>query len=530
MRVGLARVSTDQQGFQVALSNQIQRLREAGCRRIYADIASRTDEARAGVESLIGDIKSGVVNEVCVTVLDRATGSPALFDRLTKIMKQYEVPMIGLDESIDIMNEDGEMLAGFGVVLAKREVQRIRSRSQRGHASRRQNSRANSCPPFGFKAKERRYVWDETPVLCLISEDKCDDHPGRTVIDLAKDSIAIFWETKSLTGAVATIHKKYGIELFDRPIKLRKEARSFILDDDDDFKPMGRRTRRSLFCWSHKGLRNWLLNPVLRGHTCYGCREVLGVDDAGKRIYGVVLPQEQWDIRRDTHPDKAILTEQQYTEIKQWIDHNGKTKARWLMSAKDRIHPISGLLQCEVCGGGYKSLSTKKRNGIKINYYQCRNHGRGTCNQAKCIRNDRAEEFIFDELARQAELIEAYRRSPDEPKPKEESPELVELRKQLLGMKKLGRNPAIEQAIRTVENQIAQTEMAEMLAETNESAIEEDLLEIFQSPKFWNELRNDQETKMQVFQTFVERVMVQDGEIRAVRLRVALPETQAPNE
>jgi site-specific DNA recombinase len=192
IKAGLARVSTDKQQYAVALSNQIQRLREAGCDRIYADVASRSDENRGGVEALLTAVKAGEIESVTVTVLDRATGSPALFDRLTKILSQHGVPLHGIDEAIDIVSEGGEMVAGIGVVMAKMEVRKIRARSQRGHNSKKKNNRPNANPPFGYMVRDRTYVLDARPFLCLIAGNL---ELSRS--DLARDTIAIFRETKS---------------------------------------------------------------------------------------------------------------------------------------------------------------------------------------------------------------------------------------------------------------------------------------------------------------------------------------------
>jgi DNA invertase Pin-like site-specific DNA recombinase len=517
---GLARVSTEDQAYQVALSNQIQRLRNSGCDRVYSDIASRADDCREALLQLIADIEAGEIIEVRVTRLDRLTASPALFERVVKLMRDRGIPLTGLDESINILDEDGEFFAGLGVHIAKREIQTIRKRSQKGHESRRKNERANVSLPWGYTAADRHYRLDNTPFLCLLC-DRVDDreHTGATRADLARDCIALFFEGRSLTRAIALIHEKYGVQRFSHP-QLSKEksvATSFILNADDDFESMRshRFSRRGVFQWSHKGLKNWLLSPVLRGHTPYNTRELLGLDSAGRRKYGKTLPQEQWDIRQDTHPDQALLTESQAQEIRRMLGYNAQTRGKWLVSAKDRRYPISGLLRCQACNAPMKSQSSKPRAGGWRNYYKCKNAIAGRCNQTKSIRNDRAELAIIEALTRAAERIDALRQTPElmlEP------PELGELREQREGLRVLGNNPTIERAIAETDEQIKKIEFNFKQATIAKTEKQDSAVEILRNPDFWQFCNEDE--RMRLFQWLVDTVWALDGEIVAIDLEV----------
>lgn len=123
LTLGLARVSTEEQAYQSALYHQIQRLREYGCDRIYADIGSRADDTREGTANAIRDIGAGIVKELVVTRLDRLTSSPELYERLVRLLREQKVSLAGTDEEIDIRSEDGEFSAGIRIYIAKREVQ-----------------------------------------------------------------------------------------------------------------------------------------------------------------------------------------------------------------------------------------------------------------------------------------------------------------------------------------------------------------------------------------------------------------------
>lgn len=518
---GLARVSTEDQAYQVALSNQVQRLRSSGCERIYVDVASRADDGRKSMLQMLADIEAGEIGEVRVTRLDRLTASPGLFERLVKLMRDQDIPLTGLDESINILDEDGEFFAGLGVHIAKREIQIIRKRSQKGHESRRKNERANVVLPWGYTSVDRRYRLDNEPFLCLLCERPQDgsEYAGLSRAELARDVIALFFEGRSLSRTVTLIHEKYGIQKFSspRPSEDKGEATSFILGADDECAPMRahHRPRRGIFQWTHKGLKNWLLNPVLQGHTSYKTREFLGLDSAGRRRYGKTLPQEQWDIRQDTHSDQALLIQAQANEIRRLIEENGLTHGKFLMSAKDRRYPVSGLLRCQVCEGSMKSNASKMRGGAWRNYYKCKNAIAGSCDQKKTLRSDRAEIAIIGALTHAAEHIDALRQMPE---PTLEPPELEQLHEQLEGLRALGSNPALDRARSEIESQIKQLEFNFKQASIAKTEKQESAVEILRNPDFWQSCSEDE--RMRLFHWLVDSVWVKDGEIVHIDLEI----------
>lgn len=517
IKAGLARVSTEKQSFAVALSNQVQRLRDAGCTRIYADVASRTDENRDGVEALLKAVKAGEIESVTVTVLDRATGSPALFDRLTKILLQYGVPLHGIDEAIDIVSEGGEMVAGIGVVMAKMEVRKIRSRSQRGHDSKRKNSRANSNPPFGYVARDRKYALDDRLFLCLLATKT-----ELSKADLARDTIAIFEQTQSLSAAIKAIHAKYGVAPIAVP-RSAESGHSFILEGEETLNTVqiSRTSNRMQFSWTHKGLRNWLFNPVLRGHTSYGCRKVTGLDECGRREFSPMLTQDQWDIRRDTHPEATLLTDADYLRHKAIIEINSRARGntqKWIDGGQLR-YPISGLVYCAECGGKCGAQGTKYRQGAWHSYYKCRNAMNRSCNQNRTVRNDRIEAAIVEALVKAAKEVEEFRHTEAEVKTIA-SPELTKLREQLSGLMALGQNPIIADAITEIRLQIKKLEFAEDSKVQTTERIREDLSSVFSDPKYWEYALSNDEAKTRLFQQFVSRVVTRDGEVVRVELHL----------
>lgn len=162
---GYARVSTAEQAHQRSLEDQVFRLKAAGAVRVYADVASRTKDDRSGLLKLVELVKTGEVSAVLVTRLDRITSSPGLFERISGVFQIQKVPLVALDERVDIHSVEGEFVAGLQVHFARREVKTIRLRVQTAKEVGRMKSRASSSIPWGYVNVEGKYELDHTPFL-----------------------------------------------------------------------------------------------------------------------------------------------------------------------------------------------------------------------------------------------------------------------------------------------------------------------------------------------------------------------------
>ena len=57
MKIGYARVSTRDQNLDL----QLNALKQAGCQRVYQDIASGAKQARPGLDEMVSNVRSGDV-------------------------------------------------------------------------------------------------------------------------------------------------------------------------------------------------------------------------------------------------------------------------------------------------------------------------------------------------------------------------------------------------------------------------------------------------------------------------------------
>ena len=210
--------------------------------------------------------------------------------------------------------------------------------------------------------------------------------------------------------------------------------------------------------------RRWALNPCLRGHTVYR------VD--GKEV-----------IHHNTH--QPLLTEREYQEIAQTT----KIKARTTKSDQ-KIHFLAGLFRCGVCGAAMsKSGSHNGKNVIRFQCVAYKKFGLKGCTNQKTLADSIVRRETIKELQRYAyevmKEVKTYSQS------EEDDPELIELNHQLQGLRSLGNNPAIQDAIKRLEKQISDREHHKTI---RTSIMEEDekLLYAFFQADFWQELADEE--------------------------------------
>lgn len=494
--VGYTRVSTEDQAYEQTLQQHVGRLKAAGASRVYCDIGSRTDDNRAGLQEILSLAERGEIEQVYVTRLDRITSSPGLFEKLTQLFQLKGVLLVALDERVDLHSVDGEFAAGLQVYFSQREVRTIRLRIKKAYEHRRSKRKANTAVPWGYKVDNGQYKLDHSEFLCTLC-----DRRTYTKADLAQDIINLFWTTGSLSQAVKALHIKYGIQKFAKGATAKQ---SYLVIDDDDFEyKRPRNYRAGLFCWSRDGIRKWLSNPVLRGHTPYLIFEI----ENGKRKQ--IAPKDKWHIEYNTHPTERLLSQEQYQQIENIITTNHKLRG---YGASKPHHPLSGLLFCGECGRGMKCQGVKRSRGERRLYYQCKNYQEAACSNKTMILDKVVEAAIAEALTQKAASIAAYALEPEDvPEP----PELQQLRAQLAGLEQLGNNPALEEARRQVRSQIENFLHTQKAKDVEKEVIAQGFLKAFSDLECWNSNCNTVQ-KRQIYQRIISQIIVEKGKIKSI--------------
>lgn len=479
--IGYARVSSDSQAEGYSLDNQAARLRSAGCDEILVDVESafKKNSDRPEFERLMQLAKTGQVDQIIVTNLDRLSRNEAISFTAFDAFDEAGVKLISLDQPyLDLSNPDMRVMAGYSVLEARAYSARLSRRVKQGHKAHRDRNAAY-FPPFGYVKVGEKFELDHMPFLCLLS---LNIELSRAAI--ARDLIEIFLNAKSLRKSLMVINTKYGI--FSHATQGK-----------------GNRQPRGKFHFNPSGFATWLNNPILRGHICYG-----------RSYQQRQSHKKSWDVRYNTHSEHKILSEQEYQQIEMILDHNAASGGYSFIS--DIIHPLSGLIYCSECRGKCRITNFRLRSDptVKKYSYQCQNYHLKACTQKSSAREQVLEQAIIDALIAAAVKIASLAAASVE---SVEPIELKELKAKLCSLESLGYDPAFENAKQNLRLRIEalthQTQNVSVQASENRNL----LLMSAQQPDFWQEL--EPARKQRFYRALVDRVLVKEGAVQEVRLK-----------
>lgn len=510
LTIGYARVSTQEQAYLTALDHQVFRLLAAGASKVYADVASRTKDDRTSLMEIMRLVEIGEIHKVIVTRLDRITSSPGLFEKITSCFVAHDCNLSALDETVDVTTVDGEFTAGLQVYFARREVRTIQLRIKKSKEVGRMQGRASSSVPWGYRNVDGRYELDHAPFLCLLSDrpsNSDQEFIGRTKAELGRDVIDLFFKGGSLSNATRLLHQKYGICKFRSERQKSNKNQILIFEENSPLKRPLKDKRAGIFRWSPDGIRLYLLNPVLCGHTPYNTQTIKKDGTRGGR-----KPISQWDVRLNTHPDQRLITPAQKQQIEQMMAWNGRG-GKWGSGA---TYPLTGIVVCAECGRSMKCSGIKSGKRKHI-YYQCKNYVQRACDGKKMLRSDVAESVLVQHLIERAAAIAQLAQTPPE---YVEPAELQQLRSQLQGLEALGHNPAFETAKNDLRSQIGALVEQSKTKNVVDDELQQTLIDSFSDPEYWNWEGHSCDRKRQIYRALIEKVIIREGAVEKVFLKV----------
>jgi site-specific DNA recombinase len=484
--IGYARVSSREQSENShALEQQIDRLKSEGCEMIYSDVESGyKGKNYPGLNQVLDLVRSKSVGEVVCTRVDRLSRrgvvSFAIFDDFIKA----DVILRVLDEPTDLSTASGKMVAGVLAVMAQHHSDSKAEAVKHGWRHLRSRKVAMN-PPLGYVKRDDRYHLDHTPFVSLV-----EGQVELSKFEFGRELVAAFLDKKSLRLALRVVNQKFGIASFAH--------------NNEPGKAKGGRVARGTLHFSPSGLSSWLTNPVLQGHTPY-LRNGNG---------------SHAQIHYDTHPDQRLISDDEVKTIGDILKLNKQVRGFGSTALK---YPLSGLVFCGECRGSCYSVSgannyhKAKRLGIApdmVHYFQCKNWRTRSCTQRTMIKMDLAEESVIRALVDRASEIADY---ADRPLDIVEPPVLMKLREELSLYKSM---PGSRASIIINELQL-EIETQRRLLE-NQSNVYTDnrslLLTTFSNSLFWETVEPDK--KRQIYRDLVARVVVKDGLVIEVKLKV----------
>ena len=140
MRIGYARVSTDEQNLDL----QLDALKNAGCERTLKDVASGAKTDRDGLTDLLKQLRKG--DTLIVWRLDRLGRSLRHLIEVITLLKGQGIYFRSLQENIDTSSSGGKLIFHVFGALAEFERDIISERTKAGLAAARSRGRVGGRP------------------------------------------------------------------------------------------------------------------------------------------------------------------------------------------------------------------------------------------------------------------------------------------------------------------------------------------------------------------------------------------------
>lgn len=509
--IGYARVSTyEQADDHNALKQQIHRLEQFGVDEIYQDIESGANPDRKDFTQLLDLVNQGKVETIVATRWDRLTREELVYLQLKVMLKNSSVKLRLLDQGeVDLTTAFGELSADMQAMFAVHERRMLKERVQRGFEYRRSNKVAWTRAPWGYVIKDDKYVLDTEPIICLLEDrpqnylelsDEPDTSPlllGISKSQIAREAIEVFFQVRRTRKVLKYFYLKYGVE--------RKKGTGERGKGQESDKKRTKGTNlvlsKELLFWSAGGhFKEWLENPVLRGHTAYKKYKKRGSKKDPK----------DWEMHYDTHPNQRLITDEEFQEIQAILKSNARQ-----VGAPEATFYLTGLVVCDQCG--HKCVLKRSPD---YQYYGCRNSTIG-CSNRKCIRIEKIDEAIINQLVNRANEIVV---ATDELQEASLEPtELRILKEQLKELEKIIQmNPTNDIFKKTKYDLIKEIES--LSSQVNgENFVQATAMQIIRRPEarkktFWYTLTLEERDI--IYDKLVRKIAILDGDVVSVGLTI----------
>ena len=327
---------------------------------IYEDAgkSGKSIEGRPAFTKMIKDIEEGLkVDYVLVYKLSRFGRNAADILTTLEFLQSYDVNLISTNEGLDSSQAMGKVFISLLSSMSELERENIIEQTMNGRREKaRQGGWNGGFAPYGYKLVNGELVIDEEEANTIKKIFEMYANTNKGLNGVASELNLLHVEKKQRQNGTLTLWTSSLIKrILDNPIYVGKLA-------------YGRRKREKI-----KGTKNDY-------HMVYQSDYIL---EDGKQE--AIIDQETWDKVRYKRKETGVASVPT-------IGHN-------------RIHLLSGLLKCPVCG---KSLHITKNNYINNNgekdarfYYSCHNsrYAKGVeCNYRRLIKKEFIEPYVIELL------------------------------------------------------------------------------------------------------------------------------------
>ena len=365
------RVSTAMQTDGFSLDAQRERIRK------YADAydfdivgeyedagkSGKSIEGRAEFKKMLEDIETNKdgISYVLVFKLSRFGRNAADVLNTLQFMQDYGVNLICVEDGIDSSKDAGKLMISVLSAVAEIERENILVQTMEGRKQKAREGKWNGgFAPYGYKLVNG---------MLEIAEDEAE--AVRIIFDK-------YVNTEMGSNGVAKYLEQQGINK-----KVRQNGSNPL--------------------FSAHLVRIILDNPVYCGKIAYGRRKNEKV--SGTRDKYRIVPQDEYMLFDGVH--EAIVDEKLWNKAHEKRLAQAKKYEHVNKGKDEKIHLLSGLLRCPVCGAGmYGNKSIKKRNGQHYKdyfYYSCkhRNMVRGhACTYRKQLQEEKLDAAVAEVISK----------------------------------------------------------------------------------------------------------------------------------
>ena len=263
--------------------------------------------------------------------------------------------------------------------------------------------------------------------------------------------------------------------------------------------------------WSINGLRGWLINPALRGHSKYG----------------------DGTIKHNTHT--PLITPEESEQIFKTLEEGRKKGAKKLATniKKDTYYALQGLIYCSCCGSScFLKTSHSVKDGSTTEWMRCRRRDSGspTCDNKKSARLRDIEYQVIKKLvsrsneASQENQLQSYLSESEIKKEldKIQSEEIAAWSQQIDLLKKallIQENLEIAALIADLERKVKE-ERNKLLYhfDANSEAFKKLINSQLSNINYW--LSISEQERGELFKTFIKKVFVYNGELYDIEFKI----------
>ena len=326
--------------------------------------SGKSIEGRVSFNQMMEDIKSGKdgVSYVLVFKLSRFGRNAADVLATLQVMQDFGVNLIFVEDGIDSSKDAGKLMISVLSAVAEIERENIRVQTMEGRMQKAREGKWNGgFAPYGYSLIDGKLEVNEEEAVAI---RMIFDQYVNT--DLGANGIAKYLENHGIHKIARQNGKN---PLFDAAL-----------------------------------IRRIIQNPVYSGKISYGRRRT-------EKVHGT--RNEYRQVKKDDYLlvdglHEALVSEEVWEQAQVKVAAQAKKYEKVNRDKREKIHLLSGILKCPVCGAGmYGNKSIKKRkdgsNYKDFYYYGCkhRNMTRGhKCDYKKQVHEEMLDASVAEVISK----------------------------------------------------------------------------------------------------------------------------------